>query len=104
MFNVTKSAQDAIKSFNKDNKPFLRVAVTGGGCAGLIYKLSYEDNKTDIDTVITFGDVNIIQDFKSSIFLEFVTIDYKNELNESGFVYTNSQQKGGCGCGQSFSL
>ena len=104
MFNVTKSAQDAIKSFNKDNKPFLRVAVTGGGCAGLIYKLSYEDNKTDIDTVITFGDVNIIQDFKSSIFLEFVIIDYESSLNSSGFIYRNEKAMSVCGCKESFSV
>ncbi len=104
MFNVTKAAQEAIKGFNKENKPYLRVSVAGGGCAGLVYKLSYENDKAEHDSISIFNDVSIIQDFKSSIFLEFVTIDYKNELNESGFIYLNSQSKGSCGCGQSFSL
>lgn len=103
MFDVTKSAQDAMKDLNRDNKRYLRVACKAGGCAGIRYELSFENDKEEHDTVIQFDEITVIQDFKSGIFLEFVTIDYKNTLNESGFVYTNSKQKGSCGCGQSFS-
>lgn len=104
MFDVTKEAQKAMKEFNKDGKPYLRVQILSGGCSGYQYKLSYEDDKKEHDTVIEYSEIKILQDFKSGIFLEYVTIDYKNDLNQSGFVYNNTQQTGSCGCKQSFSV
>lgn len=104
MFDVTKSAQDAMKNFNKDGKPYLRVSVVGGGCAGLRYSLAYEDDKKEHDTVIEYDGLKIIQDFKSGIFLEYVTIDYENTLNNSGFVYKNEKSTSSCGCKESFSV
>lgn len=104
MFNVTKKAQDAIKSFNTEKKPFVRVAVEAGGCVGLKYKMLFENEKKEHDTLIPFDGLNIIQDFKSGLFLESVTIDYENTLNSSGFIYVNSRAASVCGCKESFSV
>jgi iron-sulfur cluster assembly protein len=81
----------------------LRLGVLGGGCSGLSYQFRYEPNQRPTDHVFEFDDVRIFVDPKSMVFLEGMTLDYKESLMYSGFAFDNPHAKKSCGCGTSFS-
>jgi iron-sulfur cluster assembly protein len=109
MINVTERAVQAIRECiaaenRQPEAAFLRVAVKGGGCSGLMYHLSIDENAADTDLVITSGDVRIVVDRKSKLFLHGLTLDYTTGLNGKGFVFSNPNAKATCGCGESFTV
>ena len=83
---------------------YLRVSVKGGGCSGLMYQLAIEDTQAEGDTVIQVEDVRIVVDAKSKLFLHGLTLDYTTGLNGKGFVFSNPNATGTCGCGESFTV
>jgi iron-sulfur cluster assembly protein len=109
MINVTDRAvqaiRDCIAAENKSvENAFLRVAVKGGGCSGLMYNLSIDVATTDSDIIIQNQDVRIAVDKKSKLFLHGLTLDYTTGLNGKGFVFSNPNAKATCGCGESFTV
>ena len=109
MMTVTDKAVDAIReSITAENQTvadaYLRVSVKGGGCSGMMYHLSVDLEKRDGDTVVEFSDVRIVVDTKSKLFLHGLTLDYTTGLNGKGFVFSNPNAKGTCGCGESFNV
>lgn len=109
MITVTDRAvqaiRDCILAENKTvDSAYLRVAVKGGGCSGLMYNLSIDDAASDTDLVIQNGDVRIAVDKKSKLFLHGLTLDYTVGLNGKGFVFSNPNAKATCGCGESFTV
>jgi len=88
---------------NPDGKKGLRLAVTGGGCSGLSYKIEFSDPK-EKDNVLTYGDIRVFIDPKSVIYLKGIVLDFKDGLNGKGFVFENPNAKNTCGCGESFSI
>ena len=81
----------------------LRLGVSGGGCSGLSYKIEFSEFK-EKDNVLDFGDLKILIDPKSSIYLKGVELDFKDGLNGKGFVFNNPNATNTCGCGESFSV
>ncbi len=109
MITVTESAAQAIRdSIAAENKTpadaYLRVSVKGGGCSGLMYHLAIDDKASDTDVIIESGDVRIVVDKKSKLFLLGLTLDYTTGLNGKGFVFSNPNAKATCGCGESFTV
>ena len=82
----------------------LRVGVKGGGCSGLMYQLTIDENAAETDEVIANGEVRIVVDRKSKLFLHGLTLDYTSGLNGKGFVFSNPNAKATCGCGESFTV
>ncbi len=82
----------------------LRVAVQGGGCAGMAYKLTWDAAPRDKDRIFARGEVRVFVDPKSYLFLVGSMIDYEEELLQSGFKITNPRARATCGCGESFSV
>ncbi|HYW35614.1 MAG TPA: iron-sulfur cluster assembly accessory protein [Balneolaceae bacterium] len=80
---------------------YLRVAVEGGGCSGLSYKLGL-DHKTDEDELIEHNGIKIVVDSKHMMYLEGITIDYPDGLDARGFTFDNPNATETCGCGSSF--
>ena len=107
IITITEKALEQIqhiaKTDNPDGKKGLRLAVTGGGCSGLSYKIEFSDAK-DKDNVIAFGDLKVLIDPKSVIYLKGIVLDFKDGLTGKGFVFDNPNAKNTCGCGESFSL
>lgn len=95
--------QQIAKTDNPDGSKGLRLAVIGGGCSGLSYKIEFSDSK-EKDNVLQFGDVRVLIDPKSVIYLKGIVLDFKDGLNGKGFVFDNPNAKNTCGCGESFSL
>ncbi len=104
MIQATESAIRRIREVaQKENMAGLRLGVRGGGCSGLSYVIRYEKEIGSNDRVFEFDGVKVFVDPKSLLFLEGLTLDWKNTLMEQGFVLTNPNATRTCGCGQSFS-
>lgn len=88
---------------NLDENLYLRVAVEGGGCSGLSYKLGF-DIKTDEDHVVESQGMEVIIDEKHIIYLKGITIDYPDGLDARGFTFDNPNASESCGCGTSFAV
>lgn len=80
----------------------LRLGVLGGGCSGLSYLFKYEPKPRPKDTVFTYDDVQVYVDPKSMLYLDGMTLDWKDSLIHSGFAFENPHAKKSCGCGTSF--
>ncbi len=107
MLNLTEKAAKAVKRFMRfSEEPFtgLRVAVTGGGCAGLQYTVDLTKTNEPDDEVMEIEGITIFLDQQSVPFLDGLTIDFKETMTESGFVFNNPNAAGSCGCGKSFSV
>ena len=81
----------------------LRLGVLGGGCSGLSYQFKYSPQPRPTDKVFEFEDVKVFVDPKSFVFLDGMTLDYKESLMFSGFQFDNPHATKSCGCGTSFS-
>lgn len=79
----------------------LRVAVEGGGCSGLSYKLGF-DHKSDDDEVLVSQGIEIIVDSKHMMYLKGISVDYPDGLDARGFTFDNPNASETCGCGSSF--
>jgi iron-sulfur cluster assembly protein len=106
MIQITEKAASEIKSLMEKEglqDHGLRVAVAGGGCSGLSYKLNFEKEPAAGDKVAEVHGVRVYVDTKSLVFLNGTTLDYTDGLNGAGFVFQNPNAKSTCGCGNSFS-
>ncbi|MEE9199780.1 MAG: iron-sulfur cluster assembly accessory protein [Dehalococcoidia bacterium] len=82
----------------------LRMAVKGGGCSGLTYKLAMDAEPKEDDKVIEDNGVRLFVDFKSMFYLGGMTLDFSDGLNGKGFEFMNPNAKSTCGCGNSFAV
>ena len=81
----------------------LRLGVRTTGCSGMAYKLEFADDVNPDDTLFESHGVKVIVDPKSLLYLDGMTLDYRESLIHSGFVFDNPNAKKSCGCGTSFS-
>jgi|TARA_B100000287_G_scaffold418765_1_gene456161 iron-sulfur cluster assembly protein len=105
MITVTSNALNQIKRLitSRANRPLgIKVGINTKGCSGLSYTLDYVDQIDSKDEVFTFDDIKIFVDPKSSLFLIGTEVDYVEGELESGFKFVNPNEKGRCGCGESF--
>lgn len=80
----------------------LRLGVLGGGCSGLSYQFKFEPKPRANDNVFEFDGVQVFVDPKSILYLDGMTLDYKESLMQSGFEFQNPNATKSCGCGTSF--
>jgi iron-sulfur cluster assembly protein len=83
---------------------YLRVAISGGGCNGLSYKMKFVDQARKGDIAVRFGDVLVLVDSKSALYLKGTILDYSAALVAGGFKFSNPNAKASCSCGESFSI
>lgn len=102
---ITDAAAEQIKVLLGDRgKPSegIRVGVKKGGCSGLAYTIEYADDIQKFEDVVDDKGVRVIIDPKASLYLIGTQMDFVSEKLKSGFVFTNPNEKGRCGCGESF--
>jgi iron-sulfur cluster assembly protein len=81
----------------------LRVAVIGGGCSGLQYRMDLVDGPANRDILVESNRVRVVVDPKSALFVSGSLLDYSDDLQKGGFKVTNPNAVAHCSCGESFS-
>jgi iron-sulfur cluster assembly protein len=104
MINVTPKAVERIRKLLEAShvQGGLRLGLVGGGCSGLSYKFKLESEPRPTDKVFEYDGVRVFVDPKSYGYLEGLTLDYKESLMESQFVFENPNAQKTCSCGKSF--
>jgi iron-sulfur cluster assembly protein len=102
---LTDAAADRIRALlARRGKPAvgIRVGVRSRGCSGLTYTLEYADEKGKLDELVQDKGVTVLIDPKASMFIIGTEMDYVEDKLQSGFTFRNPNEKGRCGCGESF--
>ena len=102
---VTEAAAQRIQALlAKRGRPSIgiRIGVRARGCSGLTYTLEYADEKGKLDEVVEDKGVTILIDPKATMFIIGTEMDYVEDKLQSGFTFRNPNEKGRCGCGESF--
>ncbi len=102
---VTPAAVARVKALlEKRGKPSagVRVGVRSRGCSGMSYTLEYADSKGPSDEAVEAEGVTILIDPKAAMFVFGTEMDFVEDKLQSGFVFRNPNEKGRCGCGESF--
>ena len=106
LVKVTEPAATKLTSLlTKQGRPngALRVAVIGGGCSGLQYKMDLVDGPANRDIMVLSGGVRVVVDPKSALFVSGSLLDFSDDLQKGGFKVTNPNAVAHCSCGESFS-
>ncbi len=80
----------------------LRISVSTKGCSGMSYEMNWVEAATPQDEVVTAQGLTVLVDRKASLFLIGTVMDYKADKLTAGFTFENPNEKGRCGCGESF--
>ena len=83
---------------------YLRIAITGGGCNGLSYKMRYTADTKKGDILVRTGGASVLVDAKTALYLKGTVLDDSNKMVGGGFKFTNPNAKASCSCGESFSV
>ena len=105
LIKVTENASRKLTGLlQKQGRPqgALRVAVIGGGCSGLQYKMDLVDGPANRDIIVQSSDVRVVVDPKSALFVSGSLLDYSDDLQKGGFKVTNPNAVAHCSCGESF--
>ncbi|MCW5734416.1 MAG: iron-sulfur cluster assembly accessory protein [Enhydrobacter sp.] len=103
--SVTPAAAERAKALiDGRGKPTagIRIGVRTKGCSGLSYTLEFADKQEPMDEIVDTAGIKLLIDPKASLFLIGTEMDYEEEKLKSGFVFRNPNEKGRCGCGESF--
>jgi iron-sulfur cluster assembly protein len=105
VMSVTPLAAERVKALiDGRGKPTagIRIGVRSKGCSGMSYTLEFADKQEPMDEVVETAGIKLLIDPKASLFLIGTEMDYEEEKLKSGFVFKNPNEKGRCGCGESF--
>lgn len=106
LIKVTASAARKVGSLlQKQGRPngVLRVAVVGGGCSGLQYKMDLQDQPANRDILVESSGVRVVVDPKSALYVTGSELDFVDALQDGGFKVKNPNAASSCSCGESFS-
>ena len=99
------AAQKVSSLLQRQGRPngVLRVAVVGGGCSGLQYKMDLQDQPANRDILVESGGIRVVVDPKSALYVTGSELDYVDALQDGGFKVRNPNAASSCSCGESFS-
>lgn len=101
--NAARKLTSLLTKQGRAEQGALRVAVVGGGCSGLQYKMDLVDGPANRDIVVTSSEVRVVIDPKSALFVTGSELDFSDDLQQGGFKVTNPNAIVTCSCGESFS-
>jgi iron-sulfur cluster assembly protein len=106
LIRLSSAAAEKVRSLlSRQGRPsgVLRVAVVGGGCSGLQYKMDLQDRPQNRDILVESAGVQVVVDPKSALYVTGSELDYIDALQGGGFKVTNPNAATSCSCGESFS-
>jgi iron-sulfur cluster insertion protein len=104
--NLTEAAAGKVHGFQTDEShqgKIFRVYIEGGGCSGFQYGFTFDERRED-DSLVEAGEIQVLVDPQSAMYLQGATVDWQEGLSGAGFVVRNPNASGSCGCGMSFSV
>jgi iron-sulfur cluster assembly protein len=106
LVRVTAAAGTKLRSLIAREKQgeLLRIAISGGGCNGLSYKMKFVAEPRRGDILVRTAGVDVLVDSKSALYLKGTHVDYSSALVAGGFKFSNPNAKASCSCGESFSI
>jgi len=108
VISITERARSEVRRIVAEQKlpedTALRVGIKGGGCSGFSYTLGFDDQVGEADQVFEFGDVKVVCDPKSFLYLNGTELDFEESLMGRGFKFGNPNASKTCGCGESFAV
>ena len=101
---VTDAAADRLRALYEDGRKgmTLRIGVSTKGCSGLSYDMSWVESPGPGDEVVSDKGVTVLIERRATLFLIGTVMDYETKHLSSGFTFSNPNEKGRCGCGESF--
>ena len=104
LMQLTEAAAERLRALyaGGEHGRLLRIGVKTKGCSGLAYDLSWTDQPAPTDERVTDRGVTVLVDRKASLFLIGTVMDFEQKQLSAGFTFTNPNEKGRCGCGESF--
>ena len=104
LMSLTDTAAERLRALYAKGEAgkLLRIGVRSRGCSGLSYDLNWVNAAGPGDETVTDKGVTVLVDRKATLFLIGTTMDYENTPLSQGFTFTNPNEKGRCGCGESF--
>lgn len=103
---LTEVAADRVRSFldSRGKGIGLRLAIKTHGCSGMAYVMEFADEVEETDNVFETKGLKILVDPKSLVYLDGTEMDFTKEGLSEGFKFTNPNESGECGCGESFTV
>ncbi len=105
ILTISDAAAEQIKRLMADRTEGtfgVRVGVRTRGCSGMSYTLEYADAQSEYDEIVEDKGVTVLIDPKAVMFVIGTEMDFTSEDLASGFTFNNPNEKGRCGCGESF--
>ncbi len=103
--SLTDAAAERVRDvMAKSEKPYLRVGIKNGGCAGMEYVMAYADAPDALDEVVEDKGVKILVASNAILFLVGSVVDVENTKLHSKFVFKNPNETDACGCGESVTI
>ena len=104
LMQLTDTAAERLRTLYAaaEEGKLLRIGVKTKGCSGMAYDLSWTASPAPTDERVADKGVTVLVDRKASLFLIGTVMDYEVKGMSAGFTFTNPNEKGRCGCGESF--
>ena len=104
LMQLTEAAAERLRSLYAGGEAgkLLRISVSTKGCSGMSYEMNWVAEAGPQDEVVTNNGLTVLVDRKATLFLIGTTMDFKTDKLTSGFTFENPNEKGRCGCGESF--
>ena len=104
LMQVSDAAAERLKALYAKGQAgmLLRISVSTKGCSGMSYDMSWVETPGPGDEVVNDNGVTVLVDRKATLFLIGTTMDYEVKALSAGFSFINPNEKGRCGCGESF--
>jgi iron-sulfur cluster assembly protein len=102
---LTDAAANRVRELlDKRDQPSvgLRLGIRTGGCSGMAYTMEFATEKEPLDEMVEYKGVTVLIDSQALMYLIGSEMDYVEDKMQSGFVFNNPNEKGRCGCGESF--
>ena len=107
VLSLTDAAADRVKSLiARSDQPVLglRVGIKARGCSGMSYVVEYATAPKKFEEVVESKGVKVFVDPAATMFLIGCEMDYVEDKFNTGFTFKNPNEKGRCGCGESFTV
>ena len=108
MIRLTDAAVAEVKRILADQQADegtgLRLGVSGGGCSGFSYVMTFDKESREDDQIADYDGLKVVLSGDAIPYLDSMVVDFNDDVNKRGFVFNNPNASDSCGCGSSFSV